>query len=280
MEEELIKHQLTKGGMGLQTPKLSIPELPGVSLVAFYGKKPRELEQLILRLQRQLRSHFATDFIPYELAQVHATIIGCEGLLTTAGIINKWFYQLRNETRYFDGAGFIDYWQMTKSLPVSIRFGGYQKDQDYQFLSREQHPRDRSFQLQPSISNQEPVWLPVVMGWSWHQAQITNSLNSIRCQAQKFNCLHKYHRTTQDIDNDFYLRLGTIKQKLTPELKTLKQQQISYYLQQQPAIIVSLKRTDLQLVKYQELDLNPATTQVYSFTKLKNNSQLILDLYR
>ena len=50
--------------------KLQIPDIPGVSLVAYYGKKPLALQQLIVDLQQLLHRHFRSSFIPYELNRV------------------------------------------------------------------------------------------------------------------------------------------------------------------------------------------------------------------
>ena len=181
---------------------LEIPDLPGISLVAYYRDKPANLILLIREIQQQLKQIYGKDFIPYDLAQIHGTIIGCEGLSTPRGIVNKWFYEHRNQVKYANFAGFLEYFANTQFFPLNIKFGGYQKDFDYQFLSRGKHPSDRSFQLRKSNSNQ---LIPIIIGWSSTQQKITTDVHQIRLDCQKYNFLHKYHQSSQDIDNDFFL---------------------------------------------------------------------------
>ena len=69
-----------------------------VSLVAFYGNKQSLLRELIEIIQNYLAQ--LQNFTPYPIEQIHATILGCEGLRTPEGIISKWFYLNRKEIRY------------------------------------------------------------------------------------------------------------------------------------------------------------------------------------
>ena len=79
-----------------------------VSLVAFYGDKPIELVNLITRLQTHLANHslLGKKFTPYQIEQVHGTIIGCEGYKTDLGIITRWFKERRQITKYINISGF------------------------------------------------------------------------------------------------------------------------------------------------------------------------------
>lgn len=255
-------------------PRLQIPDIPGISLVAYYGNKPLELQQLILELQQLLKENFTTNFIPYDLQQIHATIIGCEGVKTESGIINKWFYSLRDEIRYIDYEGLLNYF-LTSIFPLNLCFGGYQPHTDYQFLSRNQHPAKRSFQLQTAQDN---TLIPIVIGWSLQEQIITSDIDKIRRDLQQFNCLHKYHKNPDDVDNDVYLRLGTIV-GFTPEIIATIQQKVNCYLQHQKPTIVSLSKDNLAIVKYQNLSLPISTTKIYSLTDLYDNPTLIQKLY-
>ena len=80
-----------------------MPKLPNLSLVAFYGDKPSPLTDLITDLQQYLRELdlLSGKFTSYQLPQVHATLIGCEGWKTTEGIVSQWWYAKRNQTKYF-----------------------------------------------------------------------------------------------------------------------------------------------------------------------------------
>ncbi len=78
-----------------------IPNIPNVSLLAFYGDKPTQLSKLVYKLQTYLANLeiLQGKFIRDQLEQVHGTIIGCEGLKTELGVINKWFYELKQRER-------------------------------------------------------------------------------------------------------------------------------------------------------------------------------------
>lgn len=259
----------------LREQRLEIPDVPGVSLVAYYGNKPL-LQQLIIELQQLLKEHFATNFFPYDLKQVHATIIGCEGVKTKSGIINKWFYNLRKEIKYIDYVGLLNYFLNSNLFSLNICFGGYQNEVNYQFSSKNKHPAVRSFQLQTAKDN---TLIPIVIGWSLQEQIITTEIDNIRRNLQQFNCLHKYHKFPHDIDNDVYLRLGTIIGNFSPESIADIQQKVNYYLQNQKPTIIPLNKENLAIAKYQSLSLPISTTEIYSLDKLYNNPNLIQQLY-
>lgn len=242
-----------------------IPDCPNVSLVAFYGKKPSEFIKLILNLQSYLHTSelIAGGFTSYELEQVHGTIIGCEGLQTEAGIVSKWFYERRNETRYIDLANFIKYFDNCPNFPISIRFGGYDRHINYNFLSRGLHPYERSFQLQ-SLSNGKII--PVLIGWSFRANCISMEIDNLRCNFQQFNLLHQYYKTPDSIDNDFYLRLGTIESELTAEAIKVIENDIRHILKNKLVVDLDLDIHDLAFAQYQDLSLTPKTTKILPVT--------------
>ena len=236
-----------------------------VSLVAFYGDKPAQLAALIQKLQTYLANceSIKDRFIPYQLEQVHATVIGCEGLKTETGIISKWFYE-RRETKYIDIPGLTDYLQH-QIVPITIRFGGYDRASNYNFLSRQQHLYFRSFQL--SIAQTQTI--PVLIGWSWDN-NVTLAIDNLRRNLQQFNLLHKYHQTPEAIDNDFYLRLGTIDRQLTSEEIEAIATDIRNLLEAQP-LFIPITIDDLAFARYQDLLLTPATTKIIPVTEISAN---------
>ena len=236
-----------------------------LSLVSFYGDKPVQLINLIKKLQTLLTNQLIKDkFVPYQLEQIHGTIIGCEGYKTEVGVINKWFYERREETRYVNFPGLINYLQHQASLPLTIRFGGCDRNTDYNFLSRNQHLYHRSFQLQPA-DNQT---IPVLIGWSWSNNSVSLAINNLRRQLQQFNLLHKYHATPNHIDNDFYLRLGTINAKLTSAEIEAISIEIRNWLEAQPALYIPITINDLAFAQYQDLTLATATTKIFPVAKI------------
>lgn len=235
-----------------------------VSLVAFYGDKPLGLRSLIERLHIYLATHqlLQDKFIPYQIEQVHGTIIGCEGLKTQQGIISKWYKERRQETKYID-FDLVNYLRHQVDLPINIRFGGYDRNFNYNFLSRNQHLYNRSFQLQSAVHNT----IPVVIGWSWENERVTSAMDNLRRQFQQFNLLHKYHGTPDAVDNDFYLRLGTIKAQLSPAEIDSIAAEIRNLLKTSP-ISIPVNLNNLAVVKYQDLQLTPATTKVLPVEKI------------
>jgi hypothetical protein len=245
---------------------LAIPDVPNVSLVAFYGDKPLQLIALIKQLQNYLANHELTgkQFIPYQLEQVHGTIIGCEGIKTKLGIINKWFYERRGETIPINFANLIDYLQTQVDLPLTIRLGGYDRTHDYNHLSWQQHLYSRSFQLQPGVNQT----IPVIIGWSWANNSVSLEIDILRRNLQKFKLLHKYHTTVETVDNDFYMRLGTIDSPLTSEIRQGIATEICNLLETQPATYIPLNIDNLAFAQYQDLSLTPATTIVIPVTQI------------
>lgn len=230
-----------------------------VSLVAFYGEKPDQLRDLIKKLHTHLANHqlLQNKFVPYQMAQVHGTIIGCEGLRINESVISQWFEVRRQEIRPINFAGVINYLQQQVELPLTIRFGGYHSDLNYKFLSRSQHLGDRSFQLQSA----EKQTIPVLIGWSWQDQAVTLAVDHLRRRFQQFNLLHKYHATPEAVDNDFYLRLGTINGQLTIAEADLITREMRNLLESS-STYVSISLDNLTFVQYQDLQLSPATTKV------------------
>ena len=168
----------------------------------------------------------------------------------------------------------LQYLQQSPYLPLEITFGGYQPEVDYGFLSRGEHPRDRSLAMQITS---EGKGIPVIMGWSLGN-KITMALDNLRRELQQFGLLHKYHGTATDIDNDFYLRLGTIEKVSVEDLLRIKTQ-ILDYLQSITSIKVTLNQEDLTFVKYQDMALPIASTQSYSVEALASHPENFAELY-
>lgn len=250
-----------------------------LTLVAYYGQKPLALARLIQKLQQQLTDQLGKNFIPYELEQVHATIIGCEGIRDDRGIINHWFATLRGETKYIDFVGLINYLQQTPHLPLEIVFSGYQPERDYGFLSRQQHPCDRSLTIQTikSQASTKDNAIPVMLGWSMKNNLITSAIDRLRRDCQQVNLLHKYHARDSDVDNDLYLRLGTIE-GVTKESLTTVHGQIICQMQHLAPTKIPLSQDDLAIVKYRELSLSVTSTQTYKITDLRENPEILIGL--
>ena len=254
--------------------KIGMKNLGNVSLVAFYGHKPTSLIDLIQKLQKYLANHslIQDNFIPYRLEQVHGTIIGCEAISTELGVVSHWFRTRRQEDRYIDFSGLIDYLQYQINFPINIRFAGYNRHREYNLRSREQHLYQRSFQLQ---SGEQTI--PVVIGWSWHSDRISLEIDNLRRNLQQFNLLHKYHDTPEAVDNDFYLRIGTINSRLNNTKIESIAVEMRNLLETHPALDLALNLGDLAFAHYQDLLLTPATTRIFPVTEI--TAQQLEQLY-
>jgi hypothetical protein len=81
--------------------------------------------------------------------------------------------------------------------PLRIRIGGYRRDEAVPFLSRGQHLFERTFSVQGSAF--------VLIGWPIGPGR---PLDRLRRDMNAANVLHRYHKDTDDIDDDFYLVVG------------------------------------------------------------------------
>ena len=241
-----------------------IPRTSKISLVAFYGAKPPQLVALIQKLRNHLiQSKSLRKFTPYKIEQVHGTIIGCEGFKTETGIVSKWFHQCRQPNLAIDLVGTLDYLHHKLDLPLTIRFGGYARRVDYNFASRDRHPYFRSFQLQPKNS----AIVPVLIGWTWNDG-VLSTISQLRQDLEKFNLLHKYHADPDVVDNDFYLRLGTIDAELPFEERKAIATEIRHLLEVSTPWYIPLNLSDLAFARYQERSLTPATTEIIPLSEI------------
>jgi|GEM_PF-1001173 hypothetical protein len=240
-----------------------VPETPNVSLVSLCGKKPPDFEALLLLLQGYLSNAFPQQFTALSLSQIHGTLLGCEGAKTPQGIVSQWFLKRRNQLRYLNLNGFLDAIHHFESLSVQIRIAGYHSTIDYGFHSRDQHPYIRSFQFQ----NHDAV----LMGWPYYQSRFPEDLGEFRQAAQQFNLLHKY-QPQQGIDNDFYLRIGSVDPTVPESQLTAVEIKIQEILRTQSPILLTLNHSSIALVQYQDLSLPPQTTQIFSLEEITRDT--------
>lgn len=233
--------------------QMSIPNFPNVSLVAFYQNKSPELTQLIQFIQHHLYTLLPETFVSLNLESIHATLLGCEGLKTEFGVLSKWYLERRGESRYFDLSGFLNWMQHPEKLPLNIQFGGYTSSVDYGFLSQGVHPYQRSINIQ----NQ----LVVLRGWPVDSGKVTEDLDQIRRNAQNFNFLHKYHHTPDAVDNDCYMRIGTLQQELPTEQVQIIEHKMQEILSQHQPIYSPINRQNLVFIRYEDVKLPPQTTK-------------------
>jgi hypothetical protein len=237
----------------------AIPNTPNLSLVAFYGNKSPELTSLIRELQNCITDLVGEKFVSYQLEQVHATLLGLEGRRNSQGILNKWYWYHREETKYMDFKNLLFYLRYSGRLPIIVRIGGYDRTVDYGFLSRDRHPYERSFNIQGNIA--------VLMGWPCRERHFSMELDRLRLEGQNFNILHKYFKSVDTVDNDLYMRLGMFKNELsTSEIVTIEEQ-VQRLVHSHLSLYLSVDINSVFFTYYQDEFLTPETTRVIPLTE-------------
>lgn len=248
---------------------MKIPSLPNVSLVAFYGAKIPVFKKFLEALQQQISEILKDEYESYGLEQIHATLIGCEGLKISPGILNKWFLENRGEEKYINLAAFIDFVRSSDRLPINLQIGGYNIAVDYHFLSQEKHPFYRSFQFIGKTA--------VLRGWAVENQKITLDVDRFRLECQQFNLLHKYHLHSHSIDNDIYMRIGVLKRELSTDAIAQVERRIQNELSQHLSLLLTLDRDRLNFIQYQNLSPSPDTTTVIPLQQA--NKKMLEKLY-
>lgn len=255
---------------------MTLPVNPGtanLSLVAYYGDKPPEIEALIREAQAILQDSLAGAFRPYDICQVHATLISLEGHRSGDAIVNANYHQFLDEQRAIDFRKVFDLLRAPGYLPLDIVIGGYHLHHDYGFTSRGTPPALRSFSIQGNIA--------VAMGWPFDGEKFPPVLDELRRAFNSANVLHKYHRTAGDMDNDFYFVLGNVDPGECPEsvLQSTRERMIGFFSQRTP-LTVPVTREKLRIIAYTDPRVPPESTRCYTIDEGETKLVEIKSLYR
>lgn len=231
-----------------------------VTLVAYYGDKPSVIEALIRSLQEELGHQLGSAFEPYGVEQVHATLIGLEALREGPEILNLNFKELRGERRPMNLVELLGFIDKTSRLPFEVQIGGFSPATAYPFTSRAEHPYYRSFSLQGAVA--------VAMGWPVSGKIYPRHLDSLRRCFNDYSVLHQYHRSSSDLDNDFFFVLGRVARSLLTECQV---QDMQDALREKCAamapIRVTVGREFLSLALYEDPQLPWGCTESISLDK-------------
>jgi hypothetical protein len=241
------------------------------TLVAFFGDKSPAIASFVRAAQGQL-GKLGGAFVPYALEQVHATIIGLEGLRVPGSdeVVSANHLRLRRERRLMRLDRAFEIVRRSPLLPLRVRIGGYREHEPYPFTSRTQHPYRRSFSIQGEIA--------IAMGWPHDGEGYPMSLDELRRSLNEAGVLHKYHATLSDIDNDLFLVLGRIQRSLTTEAAIATTSQSMRELLAETELEVVIDRGCLSVVGYTDPAL-PLGSSV-SFGLDQVNPGQVIPLYR
>ena len=207
--------------------------------------------------------------MPYELEQVHGTVIGLEGYRVADKIQNASFETNLLQTRMVDPAVFLEFIRQADINKINIKIGGYFPEFE-EFTSRGQLPYKRSFSIQNNIVT--------LMGWPTAAGEGRRVLDKYRRGFNKINVLHKWHRTPDEVDDDFYLVLGRVK-RIKEEKKEHLVEMMQHYLSTQVTANVALERNCLSVVGYIDPMLPISSSCALSIIDKRLTPGYLLDLY-
>jgi len=178
-------------------------------MIALFGVKPLNLEKLINNIIDIIQnSKFGDFFYPFPKLEIHATIIGLEIIYNLKRCINaNIWYDLKQKKEM----NFEKLIQIFKEyFPINIRFGGINKTYN-RFKSWGDNPYKRSFQLLC------PAGDFTLIGWPFQNGNYDNKiLWNLRNDLEYYcNIRHKYSKYN---DNDFFIRIGRIKDDYCNEI--------------------------------------------------------------
>jgi len=241
-----------------------------LTLVTHYGKKSESLSNLIVMLQDKLSGTLGFAFKPYDIEQVHGTIIGLEGVNSDEGVINQWFLENLEERRTVDPKKLIQFIQSDNIEAIEIKIGGWASHTNYNFYSNKQHPFMRSFTIQGEIA--------VAMGWPFENDQYFEKLYELRKRFEAINILHKWNKNDYK-DNDFFFVLGRVsKKQANPLVLQRLANEIRIILSGVDERII-ISRDTMSLVAYVDAQLPQNTSRAFSLRDPKLTSGLIDRLY-
>jgi hypothetical protein len=260
-----------------------------ITVVVLYGEKSSDLAALVSHCQELARGVLGVGFIPYEPAQVHATIFGLEQKIGSS-FHNANFSRYRGRDLVMNLEGVLDYLRRCGHFPLEVQVGGYGK-RDYPFVSREVCPYERSFSLQGDKV--------VVMGWpvrgkpfqqppttppAWVQEArlYPLTLDVMRHAAQAYGILHGYHRALTDVDNDLFFRIGLLvdQTSVTERVRDTLEAEVRQFLSRQPPLILDICLEHVSVALYEEDALPPSSTRVWSLADSDLTASALLEHLR
>ncbi len=258
-----------------------------VSLVALYGPKPDDLSWLIKQCQDQIAKMAGRSFHPYDLEQIHATIIGLDQVPNTSGWnLNYWNYRQRSAPMRF---GAMLQFLRSDWFPFQVQIAGFQ-NRFYALPTRIGQPYQQTFSLQDGkvILRGWPVRGDLLVERETKSSDSLSEkilyppvLGEIRQAHQGCNILHKYHEDFQKPDNDFYFRIGLFDQDgLQNHLLREMEQQLQEYLGSLQPIVLTIDQAHLFFVSSEDETFPCSGTTVQPLDSPELTTEVIVRLYK
>jgi hypothetical protein len=243
-----------------------------VTLVAYYGEKPPQFADILCCIQDELRRCLGTAFNPYNIAQVHATIISLDGFRVGREIINRRYWELRGEHRPMNIAQIIKFLRDTHLIPFDVQIGGFYLEDSYTFRSHGQHPYFRSFSIQDETA--------VAIGWPFNAKGFPMTLENLRRDLSGYNVLHKWYDLEDQADNDFHFVVGNVDRRLISDFIIQSvQEEIRKSLSSIEPVRINVDRDALYLVAYLDSRLPISTSLRIPLDQAERNIDTIISFY-
>jgi hypothetical protein len=240
-----------------------------LKLVSHYGPKSREPSDFIESCQSEVSEGLPGIFRPYEMEQVHATLIGLEGWRSPGGLMNAQ-YATHGTTAIMNLKAALEDLSARKFLPVPVRFGGFRPD-EVPFQSRGLTPYKRTFAIQDTNIVVAVGWPCVKLG---EQENYGREIDGLRRHLNRFGILHKYYDPRTETDNDYFFVLGKVDGK---RVSREAREALSEHVREQLAGLTPLRlQVSLKTVgvaAYTNEDLPLKTTCVLSIGEALNRLQ-------
>ena len=248
-----------------------------VTLVSLYGQKQRSFAELVQGCSDLIfRSPLGGLFKPYQIVQIHGTILGMEKLPGAKEAYNARIWEETGDKVIMNFAQLLPI--LERYLPLTVHFGGFSKSFN-KFESFGHSPYERSFQIQWETKRF------TLIGWAHKDCDFTTHrlLQELRNEIEsKCHIRHKYRR-----DNDLFMVLGeiAIPDSMTDnELAQLKdisssvEVKIRDYLADN-RIALAIDLDALSLVQYEDVTLSLSSTVSYSLKTSDIDTNFIESLY-
>lgn len=200
--------------------------------------------------------------------------------------LNAKKYQNRLEN--MDFAGMLNFIRTSSLFPFRVQIGGFQV-RSYAFTSQGNTPYERSFSIHENKAvligwpvRGEPLFnhAPGILGLVPESRTYPDTLDEIRRAFQNFHVLHSYHRTINDVDNDFYFRIGVFHHSSLSSVEQKEtEKSIRHYLSEIKPLIIEIKISDIYVISYEDEQLPLDSTKVWSVSDPSVTPDFIQSLY-
>lgn len=238
-----------------------------ISLVSHYGNKNEQLEFFIKSCQNIISKKILSNFHPYDIFQVHGTVIGLETYVKDGKLISKNKFESKDEILAVDfDKTLIFVKEIFSRLDLQIQIGGFNFQNNCKFTNgRAFDPYEQSFSIKGNDA--------IIKGWQLidkkEHVEFPIILDELRRKFQTINFLHKYHKNVTDFDNDLFSVIGKVNLKKLSKLviKDLEDE-LRQFISKNGPLYIPISKNEISMLFYVDSKMPKETT-----TQVKLDSQ-------